>query len=152
MSGVNRAIILGNVGKAPVIRVTQSGSKIASFSIATSEKYTSKTGEKVQKVQWHNISVLNDGLAGIVEKYVTKGSKVYVSGQIETRKWTDQSGVDRYSTEIVVKGFGGEIVLLGGNNAPDSWALKGDYASNGSVPWDDAATGDFGDFDDRVPF
>ena len=145
MSSVNKVILVGNLTKAPVIRVTQSGGKIASFSLATNESWKDRqTGERREKAEFHRIVIFNDGLAGIVEKYVTKGSKVYVEGQIETRKWTDNSGADRYSTEIIVKGFGGQIVLLGGNDAP-----KGNYAQKDTADWDDAPSGGF---DDEVPF
>lgn len=114
MSSINKATILGNVGKDPEIRSFPNGGRVASFSIATSESWKDKaSGEKKERVTWHNISVLNENLVGIVEKYVKKGSKIHVEGAIETRKYTDKNGIERYATEIVLRPFKGEIVLLG---------------------------------------
>jgi single-strand DNA-binding protein len=110
---VNKVILVGNVGKDPEIRSMQSGDKVASFSIATSESWKDKTsGEKKEKTEWHRISVFNQGLVSIIEKYVRKGSKVYLEGQLETRKWTDSAGIEKYSTEVVLKPFRGELTLL----------------------------------------
>lgn len=121
---VNKAILIGNVGKDPEIRHTQGGDPIASFSIATSETWKDKnSGERKERTQWHNIVVFNKPLCEVVEKYVKKGMKVHVEGQIETRKWQDKDGADRYSTEIVLRQFKGEITLLSqvgeGRSAPD---------------------------------
>jgi single-strand DNA-binding protein len=117
MASINQATILGNVGKEPEIRRTSGGQAIASFSVATSETWKDKnSGEKKESTEWHKIVVFgrgdNDGLVGIVQKYVKKGSKVYIQGAIKTRKWQDQAGADRYSTEIVLSGFDGKLVLL----------------------------------------
>lgn len=114
MSGsVNKVILIGNVGKDPEIRTMQSTDKVASFSIATSESWKDKaSGERKEKTEWHRIAVWNQGLVGIVEKYVKKGSKIYIEGQLETRKWTNKDGVEQYSTEIVLKQFRGELTLL----------------------------------------
>jgi single-strand DNA-binding protein len=114
MSSVNKAIIIGNVGKDPEIRSMQSGDTVASFSIATSESWKDKTsGERKEKTEWHRVSCFNQGLNKVIEKYVKKGSKIYIEGQIETRKWTDKDGAEKYSTEIVLRPFRGELVLLG---------------------------------------
>ncbi|PSL23448.1 single-stranded DNA-binding protein [Dyadobacter jiangsuensis] len=152
MSSVNKVIIVGNVGKDPEIRTAQSGSRFASFSIATSESWKDKaTGERKSKTEWHNIAITNDALVGIVERYVKKGSKVYIEGQLQTRKWTDNNGVDKYTTEVVLKPYNGEIVLLDGK--PDGQSGNGtEYAqaSNGSSY---STGGSFAnDLDDEIPF
>ena len=114
MSGsVNKVIIVGNLGKDPEVRTFQNGDKVVSFSVATSENWKDKqTGERKQRAEWHNVSVLNKGLINVCENYLRKGSKVYIEGQLETRKWQDQSGNDRYSTEIVAN----EMQMLGGRS------------------------------------
>lgn len=113
MSFVNKVFIVGNLGKDPEIRTTQSGDKIASFSVATSERWKDKqTGEAKEKTEWHRIVVFNQNIVSVVEKYLKKGSKVYVEGQLETRKWTDQQGVDKYTTEIVLRPYRGELTML----------------------------------------
>ena len=120
---LNRVTLVGNCGKDPEIRSTQSGAKVASFSVATSESWKDKTtGEKKERTEWHNIVVWGDALVGVIEKYVSKGSKLMVEGQMQTRKW-EKDGVDRYSTEVVVQGFDGRLLLLGdpkggGDRAP----------------------------------
>jgi single-strand DNA-binding protein len=110
---INKVIIIGNLGKDPEIRSFTNGGRVASFSVATSESWKDKaSGEKKERTEWHRISVLNDNLVGIVEKYIKKGSKVYIEGQLETRKWTDKDGVEKYTTEIVLRPFRGEITML----------------------------------------
>jgi single-strand DNA-binding protein len=110
---INKVTLLGNVGKDPEIRSFQNGGKVANFTLATSDSWKDKTtGEKKTKTEWHNISVQNEALVGIIEKYVKKGSKLHLEGKLETRKWTDKEGKDRYSTEIVLYPYSGEIVLL----------------------------------------
>lgn len=117
MAGMNRAILIGRVGRDPEVKTFQNGGKIVNFSIATSETWRDKnTGEKKEKTEWHNITVQNEAICGIVEKYVAKGDMVGIEGKIQTRKWQDQSGNDRYTTEIVVPQFGGALHLLGGSN------------------------------------
>ena len=115
MSGsINKVILIGNVGKDPECRSMQNGDKVANLSIATSETWKDKaTGERKERTEWHRVTVFGK-LAGVVEAYVRKGSKVYVSGSLQTRKWTDQSGAEKYSTEVVLQGFGGELVMLDG--------------------------------------
>jgi single-strand DNA-binding protein len=110
---LNKVTLLGNVGEAPKISNTKDGKKIASFSLATSESWKDKnTGEKQIKPEWHRIVVYSDGLANIVERYVSKGSKLYIEGQLQTRKWTDKEGKDKYTTEIILKGFNGILHML----------------------------------------
>ncbi len=113
MSSVNKVMLVGNVGKDPEIRRTQDGAAVASFSVATSEKWRDKaSGDRKERTEWHNVVVFNEQLVKVVEGYVKKGSKVYVDGALQTRKWTDKNGQERYSTEIVLQKFRGEIQLL----------------------------------------
>ena len=110
---VNKVILIGNLGRDPEIRAFQNGGRVASFSIATSENWKDKsTGEKKERTEWHRISVLNDKLVEVVERYVKKGSKLYIEGQLETRKWTDKDGQEKYTTEVVLRPFRGEITML----------------------------------------
>jgi single-strand DNA-binding protein len=110
---VNKVILVGSLGKDPDVRSTQSGQKIVNMSVATSETWKDKSsGERKEKTEWHRVVIFNEGLAGIAEKYLKKGSKVYLEGQLQTRKWTDQSGNERYSTEVVLAAFKGELTLL----------------------------------------
>ena len=134
---VNKVILVGNVGKDPEIRRTQDGRAIASFSIATSETWRDKsTGEKKDRTEWHRISVFNENFVKVIEQYVKKGSKLYVEGQLQTRKWTDQSGVEKFTTEVVLQNFRGELTMLDSRNggAPGGMAESGqsDYDSGGS--------------------
>ena len=109
---VNKVTLLGNLGKDPEIRTTQQGKRIANLTLATSEVWKDKhTGEKKEQTEWHKVVVFNDGLAGLIEQYVHKGSKLHIEGQLKTRKWTDQSGQERYSTEVIIDQFKGDIVL-----------------------------------------
>ncbi|MDX2309587.1 MAG: single-stranded DNA-binding protein [Hyphomicrobium sp.] len=112
---VNKVILVGNVGKDPEIRRTQDGRPIANISLATSETWRDKaTGERKEKTEWHRVVVFNENLCKVVEQYVRKGSKLYVEGQLQTRKWTDQSGAEKYSTEVVLQGFNGSLTMLDG--------------------------------------
>lgn len=119
MSGsINKAIIVGNVGRDPEIRYTRAGDKIANLTVATSETWKDKqSGERKEKTEWHRVSVFDPNIADVIERYVTKGSQVYIEGQIQTRKWTDQSGQDRYTTEIVLQRFRGSLALLDGRGS-----------------------------------
>ena len=118
MSSVNKAILVGSVGKDPEVRRTNSGDPIVSFSLATSENWRDKTsGERKERTTWHNVVIFNEGLAKIAESYVKKGSKLYIEGAIQTRKWQDQSGADRYTTEIVLQKYQGTLVLLSERSA-----------------------------------
>jgi single-strand DNA-binding protein len=113
-ASVNKVILLGNVGKDPEIRTTQGGQPIAHLSIATSETWRDKnSGERKEKTEWHRVVIFNEKLAEVAQKYIRKGAKLYVEGQLTTRKWTDQSGNERYSTEVVLPRFGGALTLLG---------------------------------------
>ena len=114
---VNKVIIVGNLGRDPEVRSFQNGGKVVNLRIATSETWRDKSsGERKEKTEWHSVAIFNEALGKIAEQYLKKGSTVYIEGQLETRKWQDQSGADRYTTEIVVKQFRGELTLLGGRD------------------------------------
>jgi single-strand DNA-binding protein len=112
---VNKVILIGNLGRDPESRSFQNGGKVVNLRIATTENWKDKaTGEKREKTEWHSVAIFNDGLARVAEQYLRKGSKVYIEGKLQTRKWQDQSGADKYSTEIVLQGFDGNLTLLDG--------------------------------------
>ena len=139
---INKVILIGKLGRDPEIRTTQNGVKVANFSIATSQKWKDKqTGEKREKTEWHRV-VIFGALAGVVEQYVRKGSKVYVEGQLQTRKWEDQKGNDKYSTEIVLQGFNAKLDML------DSRPRDAGTSSDDSG-WDSEPPADM---DDDIPF
>ena len=119
---VNRVILLGNVGSDPQIRTAQNGKKMASFSLATSDKWKDKqSGEQRDKTEWHKVVIYNENIAAnVVEKYVNKGSKLYVEGSLQTRKWTDKDGSEKYITEVVLQGFNSKIELLDSNNKSEN--------------------------------
>jgi single-strand DNA-binding protein len=114
MAGVNKVILLGRLGRDPEVRNFQNGGKVVNLRLATSERYKDREGNQQEKTEWHSVAIFNEKLGEIAEKYLRKGSEVYVEGQLETRKWQDQSGQDRYSTEIVLRNFRGELSLVGG--------------------------------------
>jgi single-strand DNA-binding protein len=117
MASLNKVQIIGNLGKDPEVRHTNDGRAIVNLTVATSENWKDKnTGEKKEKTEWHRVVIFNEGLAKVAEAYLKKGSTVYLEGQLQTRKWTDKDGVEKYSTEIVLQNFKGEMVLLGGKD------------------------------------
>ncbi|NDW43907.1 single-stranded DNA-binding protein [Ruegeria sp. PrR005] len=112
---VNKVILVGNLGRDPEVRSFQNGGKVCNLRIATSETWKDRnTGERRERTEWHSVAIFNEGLARVAEQYLRKGSKVYIEGQLQTRKWQDQSGQDRYSTEVVLQGFGSTLVMLDG--------------------------------------
>ena len=112
---VNKVILIGNLGRDPEVRSFQNGGKVCNLRIATSETWKDRnTGERKEKTEWHSVAIFQEGLVRIAEQYLKKGSKVYIEGQLQTRKWQDQSGADRYSTEVVLQGFGGTLTMLDG--------------------------------------
>lgn len=143
---VNKVILVGNVGKDPEIRHTQDGKAIANLSLATSESWKDKSGERKERTEWHRIVIFNEGIAKVVEQYVKKGTTLYVEGQLQTRKWTDKDGVEKYSTEVVVQAYGGSLTLLGGK--PESEKRNDDYHR----PVMDNTKSFARDLDDEVPF
>ena len=142
---VNKVILIGNLGKDPEVRSMQNGGKVANLSIATSESWRDKaSGEKKEKTEWHRVVIFGN-LAEIAEKYLKKGSKVYVCGSLQTRKWTDQSGTEKYSTEVVLQGYGGELTMLdgkGGGSGGGSGAGSGAGMGDDGGGWDSGADHD----------
>lgn len=136
MSGsVNKVILIGNVGSDPEIRRLSDGRPIANLRVATSETWRDRnSGERREKTEWHTVVVMNDGIAKVVEQYVKKGAKVYVEGQLQTRKWKDQSGNDRYSTEVVLQGFGATLTMLDGAKDEQRQRQPDDGDSYGNSP------------------
>ena len=153
---VNKVILLGNLGRDPEIRSTQSGSKMATFSMATSKRWKDKnTQEQRDKTSWHNIVVFGDGLVDIVEKYVKKGSKIYVEGELQTRKWQDQDGNDRYTTEVVVQGYNCNLTLLDSRNNSNNNTEESPKISQNTSDLDNnlsSQSADSSDVDDDIPF
>ena len=151
---VNKVILIGNLGRDPEVRSMQNGNKVANLSIATSDSWKDKnTGERKEKTEWHRVVIFGN-LADIAERYLKKGSKVYVCGQLQTRKWQDQSGADKYTTEVVLQGYGGELTMLDGRG-DSSGGGGGQGASEPSGGgdgggWDAGPSG--GDMDDEIPF
>lgn len=158
---VNKVILVGNLGRDPEVRAMQSGDKVVNLSIATSESWKDKaTGEKKERTEWHRVVVFNQGIATVCERYLKKGAKVYIEGQLETRKWTDKDGLEKYSTEVVLRPFRGELTML------DSRGGEGGYASSGGGggrSFGDSGDSGFGggapsrapmvqEFEDEIPF
>ena len=114
MSGsVNKAILIGHLGQDPEVRTFSNGNKVCNLRVATSESWKDReTGERKERTEWHTVSIFNEGLVGIAEQYLQKGSKVYIEGQLQTRKWQDKDGADKYTTEVVLQGFNGTMVML----------------------------------------
>lgn len=147
---VNKVILVGNLGKDPEVRSFQNGGSVCHFSLATSESWRDKsTGEKREKTEWHNVAIFSEGLIKVAQSYLKKGSKVYVEGQLETRKWQDKEGKDRYTTEVVLRNFGATLVMLDGRRDGGG----GDYASRESLPASGASSGGQSfELDDEIPF
>ena len=152
---VNKVILVGNLGKDPEVKSFQNGGKICNFSIATSEDWKDRTtGEKKERTEWHSVVLQSDGLVSVAERFLRKGSKVYIEGQLRTRKWQDASGNDRYSTEVVVGGFDGKLVMLDGPQGAGNERAAGN-AGNSSQTNQQAGSQSYAgdaDLDDDVPF
>jgi single-strand DNA-binding protein len=166
---VNKVILVGNLGKDPEVRTTQDGTKIVNLTLATSENWTDRTsGERKERTEWHRVVIFNDRIGEVAERYLRKGRKVYIEGSLQTRKWTDQSGQERYTTEVVIGRFRGELVLIDGQRGEEGAmadsgggyqrapaqqrpaAAGGAPRSGGGAPSWEAPKG--GDLDDEIPF
>jgi single-strand DNA-binding protein len=150
---VNKVILVGNLGRDPEVRHTQAGGLIVQLSVATSENWRDKaSGERKERTEWHRVVIFNEKLAEVAQKYLRKGAKVYVEGQIQTRKWTDQSGVEKYTTEVVLPRFGGTMTMLDGRGGDSGGG--GDYGSDQGGGNDRPAAQPpmRGDMDDDIPF
>ena len=166
---LNKVMLIGNLGADPEIRSFQNGGKVANLRIATSETWKDRaTGERKEKTEWHTVAIFSEGLVGVVERYLKKGSKVFVEGKLQTRKWQDQNGQDRYSTEVVIQGLGGTLTMLdgaaggsggggggsggrsgGGNGGGSGGGWNQGGSSGGSAG---GAGGGYDDLDDDIPF
>lgn len=149
---VNKVILIGNLGADPEVRQTQDGRPIVNLRLATSENWKDKnTGERRERTEWHRVVIFSEGLARVAEQYLKKGAKVYVEGQLQTRKWTDQQGVERYSTEVVLQGFNATLTMLDGRRdgggASDFGGGGGDYGGGGR-----SGGGQSFELDDDIPF
>ena len=160
---VNKVILVGNLGKDPELRSMQSGDKVCNLSVATSERWKDRnSGEMQEKTEWHRIVIFSDGLAGIAERFLRKGSKIYVEGTLQTRKWTGNDGIEKYTTEVVLQGFNSTLTMLdgrgegGGDNSSDGPGYGGGSESGGSSAGgsDNGGGGNApgGDLDDEIPF
>ncbi len=156
---VNKVILVGNLGKDPEIRRTQDGRPIANLSVATSETWRDKaTGERKEKTEWHRVVIFNEGLCKIAEQYLKKGAKVYLEGALQTRKWTDKDGVEKYSTEVVWQGFNSQLPRLdgrsGGGGERSEYSGGNDFGSSGPTASRKPAMAGGGrsDMDDEIPF
>ncbi len=161
---VNKVILVGNLGKDPEVRTTQDGTKIVNFNVATSETWNDRaSGERKERTEWHRVVIFNDRIGDVAERFLRKGSKVYVEGSLQTRKWTDQSGQERYTTEVVIGRFKGELTLLDRAGRPEEGGMaeSGGFRERpaarpvGAVPkdgpsWDAPKGGS--DLDDEIPF
>jgi single-strand DNA-binding protein len=168
---VNKVILIGNLGRDPEIRTTQDGTKVANLSVATSENWRDKnSGERREKTEWHRVVVFNDRLVDVIERYLKKGAKVYLEGALQTRKWTDQSGAEKYTTEIVLQKYRGELTMLdgrsGGGGGDEMADAGGSYAGGSGGGYGGGSGGGYGggggsgggsrggggDLDDDIPF
>ena len=161
---VNKVIIIGNLGRDPEVRTFSHGGKVVNLRIATSETWKDRnTGERRERTEWHSVAIFNEALGRIAEQYLRKGSTVYIEGQLETRKWQDQSGADRYSTEVVLRPYGGNLTLLGGrgdggNGGGAGGGYDGPPADGGYGGYDDRSSGGSSsqgggsNIDDEIPF
>lgn len=148
VGSINKAVLLGNLGKDPEVRHSQDGNKIVSFPLATTESWKSKTGERQDKTEWHRVVIFAQGLCDVAEKYLSKGSKVYIEGQIRTRKWQDSSGQDKFTTEVILSNFN-SVLILCDRNVADNSASGSDWDSSSKDGADisDASI----DIDDELP-
>ena len=167
---LNKVMLIGNLGADPEIRSFQNGGKVANLRIATSETWKDRnTGERQERTEWHTVAIFSEGLVGVVERFLRKGSKVYIEGQLQTRKWQDQSGNDRYSTEVVIRGMNGSLTMLdgaqggsggqrgggsswdqGGGGSSGSWNQGGESSSGGARS--SGGGSNYDDLDDDIPF
>ena len=152
---VNKVILVGNLGKDPESRTFQNGGKVVSFSVATSENWKDKaSGERKEKTEWHSVVIFNENLCKIAEQYLKKGAKVYLEGQLQTRKWQDKDGHEKYTTEVVLQGFNSQLTMLDSRGGGAS-AETSDFGSSGpAAPRErtPAMAGARGDMDDEIPF
>ena len=153
---VNKVIIIGNLGRDPEVRSFQNGGKVVNLRIATSESWRDKSsGEQRERTEWHRVVIFNEGLCRIAEQYLRKGSKIYLEGQLQTRKWQDQSGQDRYSTEVVLQGFNSVLTMLDGRRSgetDDRSGRGGEFGNDGPMERNGNGSRMHAELDDEIPF
>ena len=156
MAGVNKVILVGNLGADPEARSLNNGGEVVNMRVATSESWKDKEGNRQERTEWHNVVIFNENLGRVAKNYLRKGSKVYLEGQIQTRKWQDQSGNDKYTTEVVLQRFRGELVLLDSRGEGGGGGAYGDdtggYSGGGQRQQSRPQPAAFNDLDDDVPF
>ena len=153
MAGVNKVILVGNVGRDPESRTMNNGGKVVNLSVATSETWRDKnSGERQEKTEWHRVVIFNEKIGEVAEKYVRKGSRIYIEGALQTRKWTDQSGAEKYSTEVVLQKFRGELVLLGEKGGGRNDDADDDADDDQPEPKRDGGQKRSNPIDDDIPF
>ena len=150
---INKVTLLGNIGADPRVSNTQSGGKIVTLSVATSDSWKDKlSGERKERTEWHRVVIFNSQLAEVAEKYLRKGSKVYLEGQLQTRKWEDANGQEKYTTEIVLQNFSSTLVMLDGRGDGMGDSGSDVFSSSASSVWDNAPSSSSSDLDDDIPF
>ncbi len=150
---VNKVILVGNLGKDPEVRNTQAGQKIVNFALATSESWTDKaSGERKERTEWHRVVVFNERIADVAERFLRKGSKVYVEGSLQTRKWTDQAGQEKYATEVVIDRFRGELTMLSDGSRREGGRTGNDRGGAAPVNAAHGRPSAGNDLDDEIPF
>jgi single-strand DNA-binding protein len=153
---INKVILVGNLGRDPEIRTTQNGAKVVNMRLATSEQWKDRDGNRQERTEWHSIVIFNEHLAGIAERYLHKGSKIYVEGQLQTRKWTDQQGMERYTTEVMLGRFRGDIQMLDSRGDSSGGQYGEDRNQGGSMDSGSqnqgGPSGGASDLDDEIPF
>ena len=156
---VNKVMLLGNLGQDPVVRTSQDGNKIVQLSIATSDRWKDRnSGEQREKTEWHRVVIFNENLSNIAEQYLKKGSTVFIEGQLQTRKWQDQNGIDKYTTEVVLGRFRGELAMIGSRsdstNLSDTQDHISEHNASNEITQKDSnpPMGGAGDLDDEIPF
>ena len=153
---LNKVMLIGNLGRDPEAKTTTSGSKIVNLTVATSETWKDRqTGERQERTEWHRVVIYNQNLADIAEKYLRKGTKVYIEGSLQTRKWTDNSGIEKYTTEVVLNAFKGELTILDNKSNGGSAGNASDTSSSSSdtsASWDSYKEPSSSDPDDKIPF
>ncbi|HUX80180.1 MAG TPA: single-stranded DNA-binding protein [Alphaproteobacteria bacterium] len=148
---VNKVILVGNLGKDPEVKMTQEGVKIVNLSVATSEQWRDRTTqEKKERTEWHRVVIFNEKLADVADKYLRKGAKIYIEGQLQTRKWTDQNGQERYTTEVIVPRFRGELTMLDGARSQNAGGELESFESSRNSARESLPS--MGDIDDEIPF
>lgn len=153
MASVNKVLLVGHLGRDPEVKTFQNGGKVCNLRIATGEAWRDKnTGERKERTEWHSVAILNEGLVKIAEQYLRKGSKVYLEGRLETRKWQDQSGADRYTTEIVLRPYRGELVLLDRREGDGGGYGGGSGGGEGYGGGSGGGSAGAGGYDDEIPF